>query len=147
MKNAAIVFILSALALAACAPSPDTPVNSDTPSSPSQNDYLPNPADGSLTRGEVFLDSTDLLTLESYPPQFMLTLRGNLPTPCHKLRIAAEPPDTTNKVVLDVYSVSNPGEICVQVLQPFEVNFPLGSYPAGKYTLWVNGKMVAEFAA
>jgi len=25
------------------------------------------------------------------------------------------------------------------------VNFPLGSFPPGHYTLWVNGEKVAEF--
>ena len=36
-------------------------------------------------------------------------------------------------------------EICMQVIEPFDVNIPLGSFPAGKYTLWVNGEIVAEF--
>jgi hypothetical protein len=100
-----------------------------------------------LTRGEAFLEAKSLATLESYPVQFMLQLKGELPTPCHKLRIAVEPPDKDNKVAVDVYSVVNPAEICIQVLAPFEVAFPLGSYPAGIYTLWVNGEMVAEFQA
>ena len=77
----------------------------------------------------------------------MLQLKGELPTPCNKLRIATNPPDTDNKVVVDVYSVVNPAEICIQVLAPFEVAFPLGSYNAGKYSLWVNGEMIAEFQA
>lgn len=96
-------------------------------------------------RGEVYLDSTELLTMESYPPQFMLVLKGSLPTPCHQIRIAVSPPDTENKIVVEVYSVADPNAICVQMLEPFEVNFPLGSFPAGKYTLWVNGEMAAEF--
>lgn len=147
MKPVQLFALLIAIFISACGASPDSPVSSDSPSSPGQNDFLPNPADGSLLHGEVFLDSVDLLTLESYPPQFTLVLKGELPTPCHKLRIAVNPPDTTNKVVVDVYSVANPDEICAQVLEPFEVNFPLGSFPQGTYSLWVNGNQVANFDA
>jgi hypothetical protein len=35
----------------------------------------------------------------------------------------------------------------VQALAPFEVNYSLGSFPAGKYSLWINGEMTAEFEA
>lgn len=147
MKLVQFSALLFAIFISACGASPDSPVSSDSPSTPGHNDFLPNPADGSLLHGEVFLDSVDLLTLESYPPQFMLVLKGNLPTPCHKLRIAVNPPDTTNKVVASVYSVSDPDEICAQVLEPFEVNFPLGSFPPGHYTLFLNGEQAVEFDA
>ncbi|MDO8754446.1 MAG: hypothetical protein Q7J80_11170, partial [Anaerolineales bacterium] len=83
--------------------------------------------------------------LESYPLQFVLALKGSLPTPCHQLRVAVNPPDAGDNVVVAVYSVSIPDEMCVQVLEPFEVNIPLGSFPAGRYTLWVNGEMLTEF--
>lgn len=145
MKRLIIPITLVLFLFTACAPSLDDPVSSDTPTPLQPNEYVPSPEDNILTRGEVFFDSKSLATLESYPPQFMLQLQGNLPTPCHQLRIVANPPDTDNKVVVDVYSVVNPGEICIQVLVPFEVNYPLGSYPTGKYTLWVNGEMIAEF--
>lgn len=148
MRRLVISLLASLFFITACAaPSPDEPVSSDdTVHTPvAANNYSPNPADGALTRGEVFLQVKGLATLESYPLQFMLQLKGELPTPCHQLRIAVNPPDTDNKVVVDVYSVVNPAEICIQVLVPFEVAYPLGSYPAGKYSLWVNGEMVAEF--
>lgn len=145
MKKIILTSILLISILSGCAPSPDSPVSSDSPSRPSQSDYLPSPTDGSLVRGEVHLDSVDLLTLESFPLQFTLVLNGNLPTPCHELRIAVSPPDAENKILVDVYSVTNPDEICTQMLEPFEVNFQLGSLPSGTYSLWVNGKMTAEF--
>ncbi|MBI2333294.1 MAG: hypothetical protein HYU84_14255 [Chloroflexi bacterium] len=146
MKRTAISLIAFLLLVTACAtPTPDQPVNSDTHTAPQSNDFMPNPADSALTRGEVFLEAKGLATLESYPVQFMLQLKGELPTPCHQLRIAVSPPDAGNKVNVDVYSVVNPAEICIQMLAPFEVAFPLGSYPAGKYSLWVNGEMVKEF--
>lgn len=145
MKKTILTSILLIAILNGCMTSPDSPVSNDSPIQPSQSDYLPSPADGSLLRGEVYLDSVELLTLESFPLQFTLALKGSLPTPCHNLRIAVSPPDSRNKILVDIYSVTNPDEICTQVLEPFEVNFPLGSFPTGAYSLWVNGEMVAEF--
>lgn len=149
MKRILIAVTLLNVALSACTftgqPAMDEPANSETSSAPQTGNFIPGPADSNLMRGEVYLDSTELLTLESYPLQFVLALKGSLPTPCHQLRVAVNPPDAGDKVVVDVYSVSIPDEMCVQVLEPFEVNIPLGSFPAGRYTLWVNGEMLTEF--
>ncbi|HND47081.1 MAG TPA: hypothetical protein PKJ84_15520 [Anaerolineales bacterium] len=153
MRRLVITLFLFLFLVSACgAPSPDDPVSNDTvtvhtPAAQETSNYIPSPADGSLTRGEVSLEAKELASLESYPVQFMLQLKGELPTPCHQLRIATNPPDKDHKVLVDVYSVVNPAEICIQVLAPFEIAFPLGSYPEGKYSLWVNGEMVAEFQA
>jgi hypothetical protein len=151
-----ILSLLFALALAACAPSgsddsvsyppPSYPSGGAAdPSLPTSEPYAPNPNDALLTRGVAFINSTDLLTLESFPPQFMLNLKGNLPTPCHLLRVAVNPPDAENKVNVEVYTVYSLDQICAQVLSPFDVNISLGSFPAGAYMLWVNGSKVAEF--
>lgn len=110
-----------------------------------QSLYLPQPEDESLVKGAAFIDSKELLTLESFPLQFMLHITGNLPTPCNQLRVSVTPPDADKKIIVDVYSVSNPDKICIQVTEPFDASIPLGSFPEGKYTLWVNGEMVAEF--
>lgn len=148
--------------LTACAPTqtplPDTPVDSnmprpidpiinDGPLGPKTDDTIPRPADKALHHGTVYLDSIELLTLESYPLQFSLALAGNLPTPCNHLRVAVSPPDAENKILVNVYSLSAPDTVCIQVLQPFSENIPLGSFPSGHYTLWVNGEQVAEFDA
>jgi hypothetical protein len=100
-----------------------------------------------LTRESVYLDSVDLLTMESNPLQFSLALAGNLPTPCNQLRVAVSPPNAENQILVDVYSLSTPGTICAEVLQPFSQNVPLGSFPAGHYTVWVNGRQMGEFDA
>jgi hypothetical protein len=143
-----ILPILLAIALlAACAPRSDNPVNSDDPITPKTDDTIPRPADSDLTRGAVYLDTINLLTMESNPPQFSLALTGNLPTPCDQLRVAVSPPDVENKIIIEVYSVSDPDAICAEVLKPFTENIPLGRFPSGHYTLWVNGEQVAEFDA
>lgn len=161
MKKAATFIFALVFTLTACAPKADELVtnpsypnasypNSSVPNQPQQNsvipnDYAPQQSDESLTRGDVFLDFKEVITQESSPLQFTLHLTGSLPTPCNQLRVAVNPPDTENKVLVEVYSVSNPDRICTQVIAPFDVNIPLGSFPTGKYTLWVNLEMVAEF--
>jgi hypothetical protein len=147
MKKILFMLISMVLVITACTPSLDDPVSSDDPITPQVSDYLPVPEDANLIREVVYLDSVDLLTMESFPLQFSLVFKGNLPTPCHHLRIAANQPDNENKIVLDVYSVLEPNTSCIEVLEPFEVNFPLGDYPQGQYTVWVNGDQVAEFDA
>jgi hypothetical protein len=132
--------------LTACAPlTPISSVSAPTAPAAPPNDYAPHSADSGLTRSEAYLDSTNLLTLESDPRQFELALKGNLPTPCHKLRVVISPPDAAKKIIVEVYSVTNPNTMCAQMLKPFEVNIPLGSYPSGHYYLIVNGNQVTEF--
>lgn len=155
MKKIINLLLLVTLALSACAPSDDESVSSPDEGTldpagstmPVNENFAPSPADEGMTRGEAYLDDVQLLTLESYPPQFMLNIKGNLPTPCYQLRIAVSPPDAENKVNVEIYSIADPDQTCVQVLAPFEVNYLLGTFPTGTYTLWINGEKVADFQA
>ena len=158
MKQITFLSLILVLVLSACA-NADNPTSSDPsypntsypntsyPNTATPNDYSPKPEDAVLTRDEVYLGSKDLLTMESYPLQFMLTLTGDLPTPCHQLRVLVNPPDAENKILVEVYSVTSPDQVCVQMLSPFEVNVPLGSFAPGYYILLVNGEQTAEFEA
>jgi hypothetical protein len=128
-------------------PGPGGIITNDDPLDLKFENTIPREGDNSLLRGAVYLDSIDLLTMESYPLQFSLALTGNLPTPCNELRVSIAPPDEENKILVDVYSLSTPDKFCSEVLQPFTQTTPLGSFPAGHYTLWVNGEQVAEFDA
>ena len=107
--------------------------------------YFSQPGDSKLKRGNVFLDSVDILTMETYPLQFELLIGGHLPTPCHELRVKIKPPDDENNVHVEVYSVSNPEMICVQVLRSFTETISLGSYPSGSYMIWINGDPIGNF--
>jgi hypothetical protein len=151
-----ILFLLILiLTLAACGPStaqpdepvlvtPGAPVNLPTPSDSS---YAPQASDANLIRGNVYLDSSELLTLESFPPQYRLALTGNLPDPCHQLRVQTAAPDASSRILMDVYSVAKPDAMCVQMLQPFNASVSLSTseLSAGHYTVWVNGEMVGDF--
>ena len=169
MKKTLIILMLAAMALSACGtgtddqavsypdpsypdpgyPEPGSPAEGglDPAGStmPSNETFAPLPSDEGMTRGEAYLDDVELLTLESYPPQFMLNIKGNLPNGCYQLRVAASEPDAENKVNVEIYSIADPDQICAQALAPFEVSYPLGTYPSGTYSLWVNGEKVADF--
>ena len=145
------------LVFAACSPLPGTatlppdsavtsPPEDDMPTSePVPNPLAPRPADEQLTRGNAFVQEVGLLIRESYPPQIALTVNGELPTPCHQLRVAVPAPDQENKLAVEVYSVVNPDMMCTQVLQPFQEQVELGSFPSGHYSVWVNGELAGEF--
>ncbi len=142
-----LLFLTVILVGAACSPilSPDSPTNSETPGTPPI--YAPRPGDEDLQRGEVFLDSAEILAMESYPVQFAVVLKGNLSTPCHQLRVFYHEPDAQKGIKLEVYSLSDPNAVCAQMLEPFEQNVYLGRFPSGHFTVWVNEEQVAEFDA
>ncbi|MGE5642501.1 MAG: hypothetical protein ACM3Y8_05765 [Byssovorax cruenta] len=134
------------------APSPPKPDDfSLTPGTPGPvepiNSYSPGKGDESMQRGAVYIDSTDILTLESFPLQFQLNVKGSLPTPCHQLRVVIDQPNQQNEIRISIYSLVDPNTVCTQVLKPFEVNIPLGSFPSGKYTVFVNDENVGEIMA
>jgi hypothetical protein len=157
MKKILICLTLMTLVMSACSAGNDAYPNPSYPDpgyenpsyeNPSDiNQYLPQPSDLNLTREDAYVTSSDLLTMESMPLQFSLNIKGNLPNPCHRLRISPNPPDAENRINVEVYSLLDPAQICVQTTKAYDVNFPLGSYPSGHYILLVNGNQVAEFDA
>jgi hypothetical protein len=155
-----ILLLIVMLTLTACAPAaqpteavvetlpPDTAVTSPPEGTMPTNNpdpFAPLPGDANLTRGNVFIQETSLVIRESYPPQIALALKGELPTPCNQLRVQINPPDSTNKIGIDVYSVVNPDMMCTQVIKPFEENVELGTFPTGHYSVYVNEELVGEF--
>jgi hypothetical protein len=117
---------------------PATPLPGNAP-------WQPQPGDGSLSTGNVFIEELGILAQESYPPQYTLHLSGSLPTPCHQLRVAVSPPDARRQIEVKVYSLVAAEMMCVQVLKPFSASVPLNDLPAGKYSVWVNGVQAGNF--
>jgi len=129
---------------------PDTSVTSppgdNIPTNqPYLNPFSPKPDDAKLTRGNVFISESSLVIRESYPPQISLALRGELPTPCHQLRVQVSPADEDNKLIVAAYSVVDPNIACTQVLEPFEEFIDMGTFASGHYSVWINGEMIGEF--
>ena len=107
--------------------------------------FAPVSLDKKFSRGPAFIDSIDIVLKESFPVQVELVLTGSLPTPCHQLRVVAADPAADGKIEIEVYSVSDPEKMCIQVLEPFEAVFPLGEYAEGNYTVSINDELTGEF--
>jgi hypothetical protein len=107
-------------------------------------DWEPKPEDVNLETGEAFINATDILTMESYPPQFAVMVSGAMPTPCHELRVEVSEPDQKNQIHVKIYSINDPSKMCIQVLESFETNVPLGTPPPGTYQVILNGDEIGE---
>jgi hypothetical protein len=114
---------------------PDTP---DTPDDGGPTTTTRPTVPGAL-RGAAYIDSVDLLQLESWPVQVRALVKGSLPTPCHTLAWDVNGPDADGRITLDVYSTADPAAICIQVLEPFEQSIGVGSFTSGSFVLVVNG--------
>lgn len=152
--------IIFGLLLAACAvqsptfepqppePTPENPLWTPPPTpivyEPPPNPYEPGKGDESMQRGEVFIDSQGVHAIESDPLAYELVVSGSLPTPCHELRVVVNLPDEQNRMDVTIFSLVDPAAICIQMLESFEATIPLGTYPSGAYTVWVNGEEVGE---
>lgn len=111
----------------------------------------PEPRDSSTTtfpsggiEGQVVIDSTEILYLESFPVQVQLLVRGSLPTSCHELQWSLQDPDEVIEVAM--WSVMALGQDCAQVLEPFEVSIALGSFETADSPVVLNGEQIGRVA-
>ena len=106
----------------------------------------PQPGEAALDRGPVFLDTSEVVSLEGVAAaQSALHFTGSLPDPCHSLRVNVAAPDASHDIQVDVYSVVlNPDMMCAQVLVPFEVTVPFSDLSAGTYRILVNDQEVGS---
>jgi hypothetical protein len=109
------------------------------------SEFAPLPSDKDLQRGNVFIESTEIVLNNTVPAQAELVIKGNLPTPCHGLRVVTAEPDANGHIELEVYSVIDPDKVCIQVLSPFETTVPLGDFSEGKFTVGINEEEVTKF--
>lgn len=116
-----------------------------SPSNKIDNPYSPKADDSNLKASKAFIDTTEIFIMESFPIQIGFSLSGNLPSPCHQLRIIIESPDKNKEIHINVYSVVQKDQICAQVLEPFQVRLNLGSFPTGHYSIFINQEKINEF--
>jgi hypothetical protein len=131
-------FLIVAMLLIACGSPGDDPVDTNTtPSSTVTGGTIP------ANAVPVFIDTTDILLMESFPVQVALRVTGNLPTPCHEP--VWEVDDDGSTISVTLRSVADPDVACVQVLAPFELSIPLGSFESGAREVTLNGENVGDF--
>ena len=88
----------------------------------------------------AYISHVEVLILESFPPQVSVGIEGDHPTPCHET--FTEVTEDGGDHAIMVWSVApEPGSMCAQVLEPFEVVVPIGNgFEPGGYTVTVNGE-------
>ncbi len=101
---------------------------------------FPQPEDAQMATGVVHLKDVQAEAADG--GKVLLTLSGQLPTPCSQLRVAVKREKWEIKV--KVYSVYEPNTECADVLKPFSVRVKIGPFPDGEYILWVNGQKIGK---
>ncbi len=109
--------------------------------------YEPQPGDEKLSRDQVFieLEKSSLDIKAGYPVPVNVILVGNMPDPCHQLRVVVSEPDEKQAINLEVYTLIDPAMACIAVIEPFEASIPLGSFSSGQFEVRVNGEVLGEF--
>jgi hypothetical protein len=112
-----------------------------------QTVFSPQPVDNKLSRGDatVELDNSRISHSSIEAGSIDVVLKGYLPDPCSRLRIIMTPADPQNNINLEVYTVFDSRLACIMVIQPFNVIYPMGTFAAGHYSVYVNGEPLGEF--
>jgi hypothetical protein len=90
----------------------------------------------------VYVDTVDILYLESYPVQVHLVVTGSLPTPCHEP--AWEVQNLGDAIDVQLWSLADADRLCITVLEPFELSIPLGSFETADMPVLLNGEVVGR---
>lgn len=114
------------------------PTGTPTPSATDVPSPTSTPADPVI--GPVFVDTTELLILESFPVQLELRVQGGLPTPCHQLVWDLDV--GADAIRVHLFSVAEAGLDCIQVIEEFDERLPLGSFASGSFAVWLNDEQV-----
>jgi hypothetical protein len=94
------------------------------------------------TPDPVYVDSTEIEYLESFPVQVRLLVKGSLPTPCHEAVFEVQ--DLGDRLDVLLWSLADPDQVCAQVLEPFELAIPLGSFESANVPVVLNGDEVGR---
>jgi hypothetical protein len=128
---------------------PDEPVDDgggdqpiDEPGPPGSIPQPRPPVDGNID-GEVWVTSADLRIMESFPIQVALDVSGDKPTACHEIFWTVE--DDGEVIDIDMISQIAPDQVCAQVIEPFTIVVPLGSWADESREVDLNGEAVGSF--
>lgn len=106
----------------------------------------PVPVDSEMQRGEIELMNVEVISLKSDPSQLAMQIEGALPTPCHLLRVEVSISEDQSSVEVDIYSIVDPDQICIQVLEPFSETIPLAGIANNEFQVIVNNQLIGEYS-
>ncbi|MCS5691905.1 hypothetical protein NZK33_07890 [Cyanobium sp. FGCU-6] len=104
-------------------------------SAPMSSAYAAQPGDALLRRGDVNIEKVTVAEMVGEHGQ-LVTITGSLPTPCHRLRLRIPAMASADGVLrITAWSISDPAEVCAQMLQPFTVRFPIKMKAASRISV------------
>lgn len=94
------------------------------------------------------IERVDVLTLESFPPQYMVHIEGYLPDSCWSFDAIQYRRDQRAFIVEVTMRRNAPaGAVCLQRIEIVERNVNLGALEPGDYVVYVNGTVQRPFRA
>lgn len=126
------------------------PALTDVEPYPSVIDRLGTPVSVQLPPGQKFpsspvtIDSAQVVELDGSRSGYGLRITGTMPTPCHELRVEFSDPDEKNQIDVLVYAVSDPGQVCIQVLESFDVTIAIELYDPDSDSLVINQEIILD---
>jgi len=163
MRRHLVILALAAVAVACASPEvigdggdaapttsidPDQPVDSggDEPIvEPGEVGSIPEPRppiDGNVD-GEAWVTGADVRIMESFPVQIMLDVTGEKPTPCHEIFWTVD--DDGEVIEIEMISQVAAEHVCAEVVEPFTIAVPLGSWAGESREIELNGEIVGSF--
>jgi hypothetical protein len=90
----------------------------------------------------VYVEEVGIVYRESDPVQVVLVVSGDVPTPCHQVAYDVDP--SAERIDVRLWSAADPAATCIQVLEPFEVAIPLGSFGSVDASVTLNDEVVGR---
>jgi len=81
--------------------------------------------------------------MESFPVQVALDVTGEKPTPCHEIFWTVE--DDGDVIEIEMISQIASEQVCAEVIEPFTIAVPLGSWAGESREIQLNGEIVGSF--
>ncbi|QLQ04813.1 MAG: hypothetical protein HZY76_00990 [Anaerolineae bacterium] len=86
-----------------------------------------------LPPGQAYVDSVDVLLMESFPVQVRVHIQGNLPDPCSEVT-GTQTARSGNAFTIELIVARDSAPMCAQVLKPFRTKCDPGRRrPAGRH--------------
>ncbi len=128
------LFAMLTLSLAACTSGAQPPASGGNPSPTGPAN--PTSPSGGGQGTPVYVDSLDILTLESFPVQMRAIVKGNLPDACTTISAVSSKRDG-NTFKIEIVTTRPADALCAQMLVPFEqsVALDVAGLKAGTYTV------------
>ena len=115
---------------------------------PPQVEWLEEPIVGQpvpieiIPTSPVFIDIAEIVVFEESVSGYGLRIVGTKPTPCHYLEIDFSEPDHKGQITISVYSTTDPGEVCVQMIEQFDITKAIEPFDIENTTFILNDNIL-----